>query len=181
VKCEGGASGLGLACRSRYTRNVGSFVMRGVSILLLVLLSGTPALASVCAALCLPGTSHHAAEVAAPAVGPHVHGGEAAAPTSHHHEVVAVEAEHSERGEAARLGASSERLRGPHECCPDAARSAAMAAAPRTHVGAALLSSAPGETTALYARVSAQPLIAVGSGTALSPPPPVRSVLVLRV
>jgi hypothetical protein len=173
--------GLRLACRSRYTQDVGSLVTRGVTILLLVLLSGTPALASVCAALCGPGTSHHEAEVAAPAASPHVHGGEAAAPASHHHEAVAAEAEHPERSEAARLGASSERLRGPHECCSDAARSAAMAAAPRTHVGAALLSSTPGETTALYARVSAQRLIAVGNGKALSPPAPVRSALVLRV
>jgi hypothetical protein len=166
-----------LASRSRYTQIVGSFLKRGVSILLLVLLSGTPALASVCAALCLPGGGHH--ETAASATGAHVHEPEAAAPSSHHPERANALHQHSERGDAPR-SVSSVRMSTPHECCSEAP-AALMSRAPRTEASAALLSSAPVETAALYASVGVSSLTARVYGKSVSPPAPIRSPLVLRV
>lgn len=173
----GAEMALGVASRSRYTQIVGSFLKRGVSILLLVLLSGTPALASVCAALCLPGGGHH--EPAAAATGAHVHGPEAAAPSSHHPEAVNALHHHSESVDAPR-SVSSVRMSTLHECCSEAP-AALMSRVPRTEVGAVLLSSAPVETAPLYARVGVSSFAARADGKSVSPPAPVRSPLVLRV
>lgn len=163
----------------RYTRRVGSSITRGVSILLLVLLSGTPALASVCAALCLPGQNHHEAAASAQPASAHVHEPEVPAQVAHHHDAPSAGHHQTERAEAPDAVASSERVTTPHECCSDKARAAASAA--RTQVSTTLLLSAPVASPELHAAVSASSLSDTSYGTALSPPGPVRSPLVLRV
>lgn len=150
---------------------VGSSIMRGASILLLVLLSGTPAVASICAALCLPGERHHQTGVAAAAAeAPH----HEVAPDAHHHQEPVPAAPSASAVDAARLTM-------PHTCCPDDSHGAeGLGTAARIEAGAGLLLAAPVPSHVLHASVSAS-RASTAYGRALSPPPPVRSLPVLRV
>ena len=168
-------------CAHRYTRMVGNVIQRGVSIILLVLLSGTPALASVCAALCLPSGSHDHLGGASGASVPTPE--KAAAEAGHHHEAPPQAVHHhSDSAPTAAPGSliGSQYVSVPHECCSDTARTAMLSAPARTEIGTLLLATAPVPAPELYARVSA-PLLTAFYGKALSPPAPVRSPLVLRV
>src|SRR5688572_12140885 len=106
---------------------VGNVIQRGVSIVLLLLLSGTPALASVCGALCLPSGSH---DHLGSGSGASVRDSEQApAEAGHHHEAPPQAAHHHSESAPTSAPASligSQYVSVPHECCSDVARTAML-------------------------------------------------------
>ena len=174
------------ANRRRYTRTVAPATTRLASLVMALVLSGTPTLLSACAALCLPGMTHAAgaAQQAAPAadaaVAAHAHHAAPPAPVPHHErhaeaQDTASASHHARHGAPAR---TSHVAAADHACCPDGQTLAMSSVAPRVDVSPLLAPPLAGPSP--FAVRRAAPIVRAGHAV-VARRSPARTPLVLRI
>lgn len=170
-----------------YTAVVGSFTVRVVSLMMIVALAGTPAVAATCAALCTPAIAHSSSTGAADTADRHAtHGttsrAEAQANNTRgaqapgHHHSLAQEMERARN--PPRVGAVELTGASDHSCCTsdDTVLTAAVAAV-RADTRALLTTAVLATPFHLLIPLRSEPKYSAP----IAPPSPPRAPLVLRV
>ena len=161
---------------SRYTRFVASWIHRTASLVVVVVLAGTPAMAAVCAALCMPGMAHTPSHPSRSA--PNTLATSDAAVSSHHHTLATLVPQH-EPTHTARPNDATALTAADRECCSSATvLVGASGAADRVDAGALAAVAAP-VAVPRYQQFS-QPHAQIVRPS-VAPPPPPRAPIVLRV
>ncbi|MEP7116413.1 MAG: hypothetical protein ABI880_02455 [Acidobacteriota bacterium] len=140
--------------------------------MVIVVLAGTPAMAAVCAALCLPGMAHTSSHHSMPVNTPSTPG----APASSHHDARA----HQHAPAHTALPSDAPALNSAdHNCCSSTVSLVgASGAAARAEMGTLAATEAP-ISAPLFAPFAQQRSAAIPHPVA--PPPPARAPIVLRV
>lgn len=141
--------------------------------MVIVVLAGTPAIAAVCAALCLPGMAHTSSHPSMPA--PNTQSRSDATASSHHHALANqhVSAHPALPSDGTELNAAD------HNCCSSAISLVGPSGtAARAEAGTLAATAAP-VLAPLFAPFAQQHAAAIRPPVA--PPPPARAVIVLRV